>query len=297
MPTNLPEFKGFGAALEVQGGDSTSAPDFVQNPSIRNVYLNRINGVSENSQGWNGQQVWIVSHGWNGSYNDFSKLANVVGQASPNDIVLAINWEEASHTAHTATDGVWRGEHFYGASWIGPVAQAIANQLKAWGVPGSSVNMIGQSLGPYLNAEIAYQLGGVNRFIALDPASDLNPPPSIDPLSGLEMTNPQYARGYAYPMQVNGETVWVHPEDFRNVARFSRAFVGASSVSGNVGASASAHESIVIDFGASSALAPDVQHGDTYRLLQEMIHPSRLSLTLGRTHTFLHNLRVGLEGG
>jgi hypothetical protein len=255
MPTNSPGFKGFGAALEVQGGDSTAAPDFVQDPSVRNVYLNSIGSVS--SQSCEGQQVWIVSHGWNGSYSDFATFANVVREASPNDIVLAINWEEASHTANKATGGVLRGEHFYGASWIGPVAQAIADQLKAWGVPGSSVNMIGQSLGPYLNAEISYQLGGVNRFIALDPASDLNPPRINDPSLGL-IPNPRYAQGYAYPRQVNEETVWVRPENFRNIARLSRAFVGAT---------ASAHEPIVVDFGTPAAFAPDVQHGDVYRLL------------------------------
>jgi Ca2+-binding RTX toxin-like protein/pimeloyl-ACP methyl ester carboxylesterase len=321
MPST--EFQGFGTALRVTGGESIEVSidegDLLIHPSTdrrptpreeisipsastRLVFIDYFNGRqfggdnAEGPQSWNGKPVWIIAHGWNGNNNALSRIAESIQATDPDAIVLGIDWRQASHTEHQdgagafyGLDGLFytRGANFYATSWVGPVAEVVAEQLKAWGVPGSQLNLVGHSIGAYLTAELAYQMGGVDTITALEPATDVDKPYFIEEFPPLPYDfgslgivpiltpNPRYEDGYRYPRRVEAE--WVAPPDFKDVSRFSRAFVGASGALGNVGSAASAHESIVLDFGELAATEPPRQHGDSHLLFSRLVTGSQLT--------------------
>jgi pimeloyl-ACP methyl ester carboxylesterase len=273
-------------SIEITGGEP-----YFQNPGVdsskRRININVLGENIDKTDRWEGgRNVWIISHGWNGRFNDFvydssgqdSSLAQQVKTAHPNDIVLAINWSEASSTNFPLTEefsnqndvaGITASLNILAGSWIGPVAEKVAEQLAAWGVSSNHVNLIGHSLGTQLNTEIAYQLkerglGKVKSLTALDPASDYNDPGTpgsslsslklildrISPAIAPTVFN-RYSRGYTYKRtSLDGQSVYATPPDYQDVAEFSRAFLGRTSIAGSVEYSSQANEAILMDFGA-----------------------------------------------
>jgi pimeloyl-ACP methyl ester carboxylesterase len=277
-------------AIEVTGGEP-----YFQLPNAdafkRHININVVGESIGNNDRWQSDRnVWIVSHGWNGRFYDFvysgsesnPSLAEQIKAAHPDDIVLSINWTEASSTKFPLTEGFSDGNDVAGivsslnilaGSWVGPVAEKVAEQLAAWGVSSDHVNLVGHSLGTQLNTEIAYQLqdrglGKVKSLTALDPASDYNSPGSPNSLhiSALKLIfdriSPliapilfeRYSRGYTYKRtDADGQSVYVNPPAYQDVSEFSRAFLGRTSVAGSVEFSSQANESILMDFGAPAA--------------------------------------------
>jgi pimeloyl-ACP methyl ester carboxylesterase len=117
------------------------------------------------------------------------------------------------------------------ATWIQPVAEVAAQQIKAWGLTdGSKINLIGHSLGALLSSQMAQQFDQVNTITALEPPSDGNLFPGGYDLDGRQPGNQAADR-------------------FDAVSNFSRAFLGRQSTAGNPRFSAGADESILVNFG------------------------------------------------
>jgi hypothetical protein len=64
---------------------------------------------------------------------------------------------------------------------IDGVGDEAAKKLGSLGVAADRVTFIGESFGHYVNARIAKQVGGVERIIVMNPASELGgyPPPDL----------------------------------------------------------------------------------------------------------------------
>ncbi|WP_281261361.1 hypothetical protein [Chamaesiphon polymorphus] len=201
--------------------------------NYRNVQFKVISADKTVSEKWNGQQVWVVIHGWNRQANDVASaidsninyLAETVALAKPGDIVLTLDWQQASANRGLVGNGD-------AASWISSVADFAANKLSEWGLNDSNyLNFIGHSLGSLVSSEIASRFGKVNTITALEPPSEL------DIIGGYDLD--ASADGRQAPDR----------NKFRDVSNFSRAFLGSRSIAGNDKFASWAHESILMDFG------------------------------------------------
>lgn len=276
-------------------------------PQQRVVRLNSFNNSAGNLNQWDGRRTWIISHGWNGNYGSFADLAANILTSNPQDILLVLDWTQASggrgaDTGDEVSDvgNVLNGGVFVAGSWIAPVAEVVAQQLKDWGIDPSSLNLVGHSLGTLLCSEIAWQLknihglGDVGTITALDPPSAIGPRPQvpvidpdtgepvIDSMTGLPITvsDPRYDLGYRY--RRTGESVDVGPVRFDEVSTFSRSFLGRSSVAGNAEFASWADEAIIIDFGSGATVNPNGQHGAVYKVFNSLINQSKANFHLAR---------------
>ena len=262
-------------------------------PSLRNVSLNQVKESSNEAK-----QTWIVIHGLNVDASDdtknaadFSDLGKAVSQANPGDRVLLLDWKEAAAGGKLNDKefdplgalALLRLGNYTAAKWIRPVAEWVVNKLKEeFGVDAEyaskNLNLIGHSLGSLLSNEIARvwqekqtaaKKGidpngkgiGVNTIFALDPPSQLN-------ISGLALGQP----GFGY--DVDGRTPvmdFISPEsgsdqiylpNFKEVSRFSRAFVGRNSLSGNQIFAAQADESFQMSFNDNIPVIGDLPRLD-----------------------------------
>jgi pimeloyl-ACP methyl ester carboxylesterase len=165
-----------------------------------------------NSRGYiENRPTWVVIHGWNGKAEDSKDLAKAIEEYDGyqvGDQVLTLDWD-AARTGATSLNAA--------ATWIERVGQFTANTLKSWGISSSSINLVGHSLGAYVSYEIAKQLGGIGKLVALDPASTT-------------------AFGYTDEPNV----------DFSRYSQWAWAFY--SSIFGNQEKSRTADESFKIDF-------------------------------------------------
>jgi pimeloyl-ACP methyl ester carboxylesterase len=111
------------------------------------------------------KETWVLIHGWfaPGRAIALSRLAGVVDKNSKTDQVMLLDWSDAASTANV----------FDAASRAPAVAQWAADKLKSWGIASSKINIIGHSLGGLVGDMLASKIsGGINRMIALDPATD-----------------------------------------------------------------------------------------------------------------------------
>jgi Ca2+-binding RTX toxin-like protein len=287
-------------------GDETQGriPDYARDQP-RNI---RIEGFSGNSGLSSTQQsakppgkVWLVFHGWNGSYADFRAMARLIAATNPDDTVLAIDWTEASggvglrrldDEENTNVGDPFNGGHLYAASWIAPVAEAIYSRLLEWGVAsGAEVNLVGHSLGSLMSAQIAGHfvdagLGLANSITALDPPSENRPPGAW----GFG-TPERYRNGYNLDIRRDdADQVPLRPREFNQVAVSSRAFVGSRSIGGNRQFALWSNEPILVDFGGSPISPLDLsssvrgigrEHGDVYRNFRSLIDPNVRQLARG----------------
>lgn len=260
-------------------------------PSQRNVSLDQVKESSNEAK-----QTWIVIHGLNVDASDntknaadFSDLGKAVSQANPGDRVLLLDWSKAAAGGKLNDKEVdplgalplLRLGNYTAAKWIRPVAEWVVNKLKEeFGVDAEyaskNLNLIGHSLGSLLSNEIARvwqekqtaaKQGidkdgkgiGVNTIFALDPPSHLN-------ISGLSLGQP----GFGY--DVDGRTAvmdfispnsgsdQIYQPNFKEVSRFSRAFVGRNSLSGNQKFAAQADESFQMSFSDEGRLDTGEEH-------------------------------------
>ncbi|MGB3262337.1 MAG: alpha/beta fold hydrolase, partial [Microcoleus sp.] len=123
------------------------------------------------------KNTWLVIHGMTNNppppdkdvlneLTDNTSLANAVYGYSPDDQVLVLDWRSAAYSTNAYSK--------IGASWIDSVADWTANLLRESKIPSLNINLVGHSLGSYVAAEIAAKIpGGVNKIIALDPATEV----------------------------------------------------------------------------------------------------------------------------
>lgn len=127
------------------------------------ITIQRFDGSSDIQN----RPTWLVIHGFGhdpGNVADQGLPQSIDGYQQ-NDQVLMVDWSEI-----TKDNGKWIPDV---AGWIPNVAEVVKNKLNEWGISKDNINIVGQSFGSYVGWEIANRLGGVNKFVALDPASDL----------------------------------------------------------------------------------------------------------------------------
>ena len=242
---------------------------------------------------WTGQQVWVVIHGWNkdAKYiseavdNNINSLAQTVANVKPNDIVLTLDWQEAS------TNRGWLGNGD-AASWISSIADFAKDKLTAWGLTnGDNLNFIGHSLGSLLSAEIASRFTKVNTITALDPPSETN----------LLLAGKSYdLNGPKKP----GRGVIEKPRFFESVSKFSRAFLGYKSVAGNDNFASTAHESILMDF-VGSVVDTGQEHSRVVQTFETIVAEGGLANNIfalnpqdrGQAEFTRNQLKVAASGG
>jgi pimeloyl-ACP methyl ester carboxylesterase len=111
------------------------------------------------------KETWLIFHGLNGKSNDFADLGRAIEQydgirGGGDYQVVLVDWSAA------------RNEGLLNASlMINSVAQTVKNTLTSWGIQNSKINLAGHSLGAYVGFELSKRLGGVNKLVAMNPAS------------------------------------------------------------------------------------------------------------------------------
>lgn len=218
-------------------------------------------------------------------YEEFKSIADSVRKAKPGDIVLALDWTEASgglgvrgtvrgnlgNPLLGLDRGTADGGNFYGASWIPQVARGVFEALSHWGLTdGGYINFIGHSLGSLLSSEIAHTFDGVKTITALDPTSEANAELAV--VNVNDLTHP-YRGGYKDAL---GHDVYA----FRDEAQFSRAFNGRNSIAGNREFARLADESYLIDFDPQ-VVFPGDEHGRVWQTFRSLIDPSKVNLARG----------------
>jgi len=197
------------------------------------------------------KNTWLVIHGLTlntappdknvlQELDDNTHLANAVDGYSPDDQVLVLDWRNEAYSYSPIPD-----PHI-GARWIDSVASWTADQLmNKFNIANSNINLIGHSLGAYVAAEIAAKIpGGVNKIIALDPATEVGRPYNFG--------------GGHNSSQVN----------FSNNSSWSWGFYG--SLLGSPDRARTADESFNIDFGLLS-IEMDTAHGAVRKLFKDML--------------------------
>ena len=174
-----------------------------------------------------GQQTWVVIHGWNSSTTGLAmgRLAQAI-DAAPGTQVLMLDWSESAKTANILD----------AASWIPEVSEFAARTLSRWGLGAPQINLAGFSLGGWVSGVLAQDIkGGVNRILALDPATDPSP-------------------------------FFVSDLDYARDSRFSASFIGSSwSTPAAAGTADYAFRLNVGDFGSI------VTHANVVELVASMI--------------------------
>ena len=175
--------------------------------------------------------TWVVIHGYFSGPNDrsISGLANAIDGRTRRDQVLKLDWSEPAGQS-SILDAL---------SWIPAVAKFAASKLKSWGIPAGKINLAGHSLGGWVANDLAEDVaGGVNRIIALDPATDL---------PGLFISGVDYAEH----------------------SRFSEGFVGSNY--GTAEATATADLAFHLSVGNPDSI---VTHSNVVDLVASMIERS-----------------------
>jgi surface antigen/pimeloyl-ACP methyl ester carboxylesterase len=193
-----------------------------------------------NSPGYiESKPTWVVIHGWNGESNNFEDLAKAIEEYDGyqvGDQVLTLDWDAAR--TGWGLDAA--------ATWIETVATKTAEILKSWGISSSEINLVGHSLGTYISYEISEELGGINKLVALAPASTT--------LGG-------------YPNRPN--------VDFSKYSQWSWAFYG-NPTTDSADQTRTADESFEVDFKFSN---PDGAHGGGKSLWTNMLRDKNGSIS------------------
>lgn len=218
--------------------------------------------------------------GWNSDYGAFRTAGQNLLDANSNDIVLTLNWTEVAGSGANRVGDIFDGGVYLAGSWIGVVAEKIAQHLVDWGIDAQSLNLVGYSLGTLLSSEIAWRLknthnlGDVATVTALDPPSEAGFAPPA-PTRGTppplaSQTELRYLNGFEYRRSDESDPV-TDPVDFNSVSQFSRAFVGRTSIAGNREFAIEADEAFLVDFGSEAAFKPEDQHGSVFRVFNSLI--------------------------
>jgi len=174
------------------------------------------------------KETWVLIHGWEapGRPIALTRLADSVDRNSKSDQVLILDWSDAASTTNV----------FDAAMWAPAVAQWATDKLKSWGISSSKINLMGHSLGGLVADQMSSRInGGVNKIVALDPATDI-PGTSF---SGV---------------------------DFSADSRYSLAFVGSNYATPS--AAATADESFQMNVGPKDSL---ITHSNVVDLFASMV--------------------------
>lgn len=209
------------------------------------------------------KETIVISHGWHSS-DESQHIQELAKQASRSDNVqvIAVDWSEISQAELDKIP-----VPIQTAKWITPVAEYVHSQLKELGVSPNKMTLVGHSLGTYVSSEVAAKFGKVKNIVALDPA----------------FPGKQSRTGYDLDGRTSEREL---PNDFRDVAHNSLAFVANNSLNGggiagdNVMA-ATAHNSFIVDFEAgfsrnSSAILND--HNNVVNVFTNALNRDLLSL-------------------
>jgi pimeloyl-ACP methyl ester carboxylesterase len=193
----------------------------------RHIVFERVNspGYIEN------RPTWVIIHGWNGEAGSFKDLGKAIEEYDGyqiGDQVLTLDWD-AARTGKTSLNAA--------ASWITTVGEKAAETLNKWGISPSNINLVGHSLGAYVAYEVSEKLGGINKLVALDPATTT-------------------IGGYSKKDQVN----------FSQYSNWSWGFYASSL--GSEDQAQTADESFRVDF---SGATPDSAHGGMKVLWTNML--------------------------
>ena len=115
------------------------------------------------------KETWLVIHGWDSNARNFRDLAGAIeeydGHWGGGDAqVITVDWNGSN------TGKLGWGLH-RAASWIDSVAEVIKDAVEFWGIDKDKINIVGHSLGAYVAYETSERLGGINKLVALNPAS------------------------------------------------------------------------------------------------------------------------------
>jgi pimeloyl-ACP methyl ester carboxylesterase len=133
------------------------------------------------------RETWVVIHGWQSTPKATHRVAAAIQAASSRVQVLELDWSQAAADVDVAAV----------ALRVADVGAFVARKLAAWGVPGANVNLVGHSFGGYMTDEIARRVsGGVNRVVALDPAT-----PTV---AGVDVSSTNYAAHSRYAIALVG---------------------------------------------------------------------------------------------
>ncbi|MGK7879850.1 MAG: FG-GAP-like repeat-containing protein [Crocosphaera sp.] len=113
------------------------------------------------------KETWIIIHGLEGEAGDFKDLARAIeGYDGDWDggsyQVLTVDWEAARW-------GIY--DLYKAAGWIDTISEYIKLTIQSWGISPLNINLVGHSLGAYVAYEVSERLGGINKLVALNPAS------------------------------------------------------------------------------------------------------------------------------
>jgi len=255
----------------VVNGDrsDTGWQDFGDDPNNRNISLNlRGNNYADvNRHYMKGRKVWILSHGWNGQLEVMNQIGDNIKNDSElkNDVVLVVDWREASHTPSHAVCAA--------ATWTRPTAEKIVEHLNKWGLTTESydnVRLVGHSMGTILNTEIGIVMHGKPEMaMHLDPPSDTCP-------GGYNVEDPD---------GVGNET---KKSDLWKSAQKSRSFVGAKSSFGSQEHNRTADLSFQMDFWSTGTSTHE--HGWVQNAWRIMLDSDRLDGdTLGARDVHSHS--------
>ena len=109
------------------------------------------------------KETWIIIHGWLGSSESegVHDLATAIDARNNKDQVLMLDWSGPA------------AQDLFGAfASVPAVGKWAASTLTRWKIPTGLINLAGHSMGGYMTDLVASNVsGGVNRIIALDPAT------------------------------------------------------------------------------------------------------------------------------
>jgi pimeloyl-ACP methyl ester carboxylesterase len=204
------------------------------------------------------RETWVVIHGWQSKPDATHRVAVGIDASSSRNQVLELDWSPVAADANIAAV----------ALRVDEVAAWAAAKLRSWGIPNTSLNLTGHSLGGYMTDEIARRVpGGVDRIVALDPAT-VN-------VAGVDLSDTNYA---------------AH-------SRYSVAFIG--SIYSTPAAAKTADQTVLLDVGRSSTFAAHANVREFFAGTVERNNarkPDRVSplfslknLTSGRARPFAQN--------
>lgn len=105
--------------------------------------------------------LWVLAHGKNDGENSFRQMNQVVNTGAGPTQVVSMDW--ASGASGDYFD-LGAGRYFLN------LGKNLAKLLRGQGFPGGNVHWVGHSWGANVGYEAARSMGGVNRYVALDPA-------------------------------------------------------------------------------------------------------------------------------
>jgi len=180
-----------------------------------------------------GKETWVVIHGWLASPADVHDLAKAINTANPKLQVLELDWSEVASDSN-GVNVVFN---------VPDVAAWAAAKLTSWGIAGTNLNLVGHSFGGYMTDQIAKDVsGGVNRVVALDPATAA--------LGGTDFSG----------------------TDFAAHSQYSIAFIGSNY--GTLAAAQTADETISLDVGRASSFAAHSAVRDLFTAMTEQNNTS-----------------------